>query len=290
MNQPFSREEIHKIIDSLPSNKSPGPDGFTGDYYKTFKQISSPYLESTFNAAAASATFPPQMLNAKIVTLPKPGKDPSSPPNFRPISLLNIDLKVYAKLIAACLLDILPLFIHLDETGFTKGRQTSDATRRLTNIIHLANLHKRPSLLLALEAEKAFDHIHWQYMAQVPKRFGFSSPTLSAILALYFKPSAQVLTSGALSKPFGISNGTRQGCPLSPFIFNLLIEPLAIYIRSHPGIRGFPVHNSTHAISLFADDIIMILTDAESSLASAHLALDLFNKLSITRSMKTNLT
>lgn len=220
------------------------------------------------------------MLNAIIVTLPKPGKEPNTPPNFRPISLLNIDLKVYAKIIASRLLNLLPLLIHPDQTGFAKGRQTSDATRRLTNIIHLARVYKRPSLLLALDAEKAFDRIHWQYLTQVLSRFGFSGTILSAILALYSKPSAQVLTSGKLSKPFNITNGTRQGCPLSPLIFNLLMEPLAIYIRTHPDITGFPISNSIHKISLFADDIIMILTNVETSLASVHEALDMFNKIS----------
>lgn len=181
-------------------------------------------------------------------------------------------MKLYAKLIATRLIDILPIFIHPDQTGFTKGRQTSDATRRLTNIIHLAGLLKGPSLLLALDAEKAFDRIHWQYLTLTG--FGFSGPIISAILALYSKPSAQVYTSGVLSKPFNISNGTRQGCPLSPLIFNLLMEPLATYIRTHPDIKEFPAQNST-----LADDIIMALTEVETSLALVYSAIEMFNRV-----------
>lgn len=173
LNRQFTIEEINKAIDSLPNNKSPGPDGFSGEYYKTFKHLLIPYMERTFSAAVASASFPPEMLSATIVTLPKPGKEPNIPSNFRPISLLNSDLKIYAKIIASRLLHVLPLLIHPDQTGFTKGRQTSDATRRLINIIHLAKVHKRPSLLLALDAEKAFDRIHWQYLTQVLYKFLF---------------------------------------------------------------------------------------------------------------------
>lgn len=130
------------------------------------------------------------MLKALIITLPKPGKDPSTPQNFRPLWLLNNDLKLYAKLIALWLVDILPEIIHPDQSGFSKGRQTSDATRRLLNIIHQAKSCRSPSLLLALDAEKAFDHVHWGYLTEVLSAFGFKGPILSAILALYTSPSA----------------------------------------------------------------------------------------------------
>ena len=99
-------------------------------------------------------------------------------------------------------------------------------------------------------------------------------------MALYTTPSAQVYISGMLSKAFNISNGTRQGCPLSPLIFNLLMEPLATYIRSHPQISGFMVGGVQHTISLFADDIILMLTNVETSLASAHQVLQLFTTVS----------
>lgn len=152
----------------------------------------SPYLIQIFNTVSASASFPPEMLETLIVTLPKPGKEPNSPSNFRPISLLNIDLILYAKLIASHLVNILPTLIHPDQTGFTKNRQTSDTTRRLVNIIHMAEVQQRPSLLLTLDAEKAFDRIHWQYLPKVLESFGFNNNIISAIMALYSKPSARV--------------------------------------------------------------------------------------------------
>lgn len=70
------------------------------------------------------------MLSSLVVTMPKPGKEPTSPKNLQPISLLNINQKMYAKLLAERVIDILLSPIHPDQSGFTKGHQTSDATRK----------------------------------------------------------------------------------------------------------------------------------------------------------------
>lgn len=133
LNSPFTTLEVQQAIDSLHNNKSPGPDSFTGEYYKTFKHILSPYMVKMYNATTASSPFPSEMLRALIITLPKPEKEPTLPQNFGPISLLNNHLKIYAKLIAHCLIEILPLLIHPDQSGFTNGRQTTKATRSLIN-------------------------------------------------------------------------------------------------------------------------------------------------------------
>lgn len=104
---------------------------------------------------------------------------------------------------------------------------TSDATRRVINIVHAAGRRQRPSLLLSIDEEKVFGRVHWTYMSLVLHRFGFQRTILSATLALYASPLSQVYTEGMLSKSFSISNGTKQGCPLSPTILILLIEWLA---------------------------------------------------------------
>lgn len=183
-NEPFSQTEICKVIDSLPCNKAPGPDGLPGEYYKQHKKILAPYFCNLFNDAASISSFPADMINALIITLPKPGKNPSKPHTFRPIALLNINLKVYVKIIAFRLMDILPGLVHRDQTGFVSGRQTSDATRRLINIIHFAERTRTPSLLLSLDTEKALNKIHWAYLRAVLLKVGFFDRILSAIILI----------------------------------------------------------------------------------------------------------
>lgn len=139
---------------------------------------------------------------------------------------------------------------------------------------------RTPSLLLSLDAEKAFDRVNWTYLHATLLKFGLQCHTLSAIMALYSKPSAQVYTSEMLSKPFPISNGTRQGCPLSPIIFNLIMEPLAEHIRLNKSITGFKIGTLEHKINLFADDVIMMVTNPISSLASIQSVLQRFSTIS----------
>lgn len=149
---------------------------------------------------------------------------------------------------------------------FVKGREAPDGTRRLINIISHTEHSKTPTLLLSLDAEKAFHRIHWGFIFKTLRKFGFSGNIAHAIAALYSAPSAKVLANGVLSKLFIISDGTRQGCPLSPLIFDLVMEPLAEAIRSHPGIRGVDIAGVQHKINLFADDIILAIIDVERSL------------------------
>lgn len=162
-------------------------------------------------------------------------------------------------------------------------------TRRIANIIHYANKTQMPSLLLSVDADKAFDRVHWLYMTKVLEKFGFHGTIITATMALYSNPSAQVNSSGLLSKPFSITNGTRQGCLLFPSVFNLMIEPLAEAICSNPGVTGFQLGKYTHKINLFADDIILLLTNPDSSLPEAFQIFTQFSLVSVlyhtTRSM-----
>lgn len=230
LNAPITCTEVEAVIRSLPMHKSPGADGFSAEYYKAFSTLLAPKLTNAFNIAAFSGSFPQEMLQAVIVTLPKPGKDTSSPQNFRPISLLNSDLKIYTKVLANRLMETIPALISLDQVGFVKGRQASDGTRRMLNLLRLAETTQEPSTFLTLNAEKAFDRVHWGYLSKTLSKFGISGLIHSAIMSLYTNPTARVYSSSLLSDPFTLSNVTRQGCPLSPIIFSLVIEPLAEYI------------------------------------------------------------
>lgn len=177
------------------------------------------------------------------------------------------------------MLHILLTLINPDQVGLIKGRQVPDGTRRLINLISKLHHSKTPALLLSLDAEKAFDRIYWGFVFKTLAKFGFQGNILSAIQVLYSNTSARVLANGMLSKPFSNTNGTGQGCPLYPLIFAMVMVPLAQTIRSNSQVKGVTVAHIQYTINLFADDVILTLTDIESSLQATSQILDRFSKV-----------
>ncbi len=132
----ITTEEIMMAVKSLATGKSPGGDGFTSEFYKCFVVEPSPLLIKLYNDMTETQSMPLSMRTATICLLPKPGRDHQLMTNYRPLSLLNNDYKVFAKILALHLEKVVPSLINLDQAGFIAGRQASNNMRRLFHIIH----------------------------------------------------------------------------------------------------------------------------------------------------------
>ncbi len=186
--------------------------------------------------------------------------------------------KIYAKVFASRMEKVIHSLIKEDQTGFIKGRNASDNMRRLLHILDFADSHPTPRAVFSLDAEKAFDRLEWNYMWAVLQCFGFGEHFISMIKTLYHSPAASVITGNIIFPSFPLQRGTRQGCPLSPLLFCLSLEPLAQAIRkSEVSIK---IHDHNHSISLYADDIILYLDHFDVSVSSIIKEFDNFSSLS----------
>lgn len=255
-------DEFLLALKDMPSGKARGPDGFPKLYYTSFPNQLSAHFLAAFNVIPQTT----DTLRAHIAMIPKEGKDPSVCPSYRPISLLNLDLKIFTKILAMRVLPSISDIVHLDQVGFTPIRGMRDKTSRVLSLIHYACASSSPTLLVSTDTEKAFDRISWDFISQNLRHVGLGPKMRRWTNSLYSTPTAAVKTNEAISQDFTLSNGTQQGCPLSPLTFILTLEPLLINIRNNQHIRGLMVNSTTRKIATYTNDLLFIVTDPESTI------------------------
>lgn len=143
-----------------------------------------------------------------------------------------------------------------------------------------AQAYQHPAIAVLLDAGKAVDRVEWKYLFYALPKYGFGPFFMKWIKALYHEPVATVKTNGIKSDPFHLYRSTRQGCPASPIIFILALEPLSCAIWAQKDITGISIGDYEFKASLFADDILLTLVNPRHSITQILKLIDTFGRFS----------
>ena len=174
--------------------------------------------------------------------IPKPDRDPTKKENYRAISLINMGAKILNKILANQIQQYIKKNYspRLSEIFFP-GMQGWFNIHKTINVIHHINKRKdKNHMILSTDAEKAFDKIRHLFLIKTLKKVGIEASYLEIIKAIYDDPTL-ISSSMGKNRVFPLRSGTRQGCPLSPLLFNIVLEVLDSAIRQHKEIKGIQI-------------------------------------------------
>ena len=164
--------------------------------------------------------------------------------------------------------------IHYDQVGSIPGMQGWYNIRKSINIIHHINNSKdKNHMIISIDEEKAFDKIQHPFLIKTLSKVGIEGAFLNIIKAIFERPTANIILNRKKLRAFPLRSGTRQGCPLSPLLFNIVLEVLAI--RQEKQIKGIQIGKQEMKLSLFTDDMIVYM---ENPIHSTKKLLDLINE------------
>ena len=249
----------------MQNNKSPGSDGYSVEFFKFFWNDLGHFLVNSINYAFSIGNLSTTQKEGVITCIPKGNKSKMYLKNWRPISLLNVVYKIASGCIAKRIRTILYKIISSDQTGFMSGRSTADNIRLIYDILQYSNIIRKPGILLLIDFEKAFDSLAWSFLHKSLDFFNFG-PDIKRWIKLFITDiKSCVSVNGSISPWFKIERGCRQGDPLSPYLFLICSEILALMIKQNDNIKGYFITEIEIKISQLADDTSLFLDGSKES-------------------------
>lgn len=258
----MTEAEIEKTMNKLSNRSAPGPDGISYAVLKAGGVFITQWLTKLFNQVLLTQTIPPEWKKCSVFPIFKKG-DPTDLNNYRPIALLNCTYKIFTNLMAQRLQKLLDetKLINENQNGFIKGRQIHQKIFILTEIYRHAKEHNKKLWALFLDFHKAYDSVLHHDLSDTLNFYNFNANFRTLITNILEGAEMQIITNYGLTDPFIVKKGVRQGCPLSPLLFVIYINPLLDYLDVDN--LGYKIGNTTISSNAFADDIAALTENFE---------------------------
>ena len=276
LKKEVEEEEIFTAIKSLNVGKSPGKDGLPAEFYKKFWHLLKPHFTQVIRYALTEDLSNSQY-EGILKLLPKSG-DLELAENWRPISLLNVDYKICAKVLANRMRLVMKKVISPEQYCGVNGRSIIDCNNMIRDTVYYSSEIQSDLALLNLDWSKAFDRVDTKFLWKIMKSFGFPESFVNWLMILYKNNRSQLCINGVISDSFRINRSVRQGCPLSMLLYVIFQEPLYLAIKSN--VKIIPPrlpNNLDNKLQGYADDSTIFVTTDES-LIMVHKEIKRFEK------------
>ena len=239
--------EVRDALKQVGLNKSPGLDGLPYEVYLRMSHMFVPILTDMFNQWFAQGAIPGSITKGVITLLKKGGRHVwEGLDDYRPITLLNTELKILARVLANRLQLVISDLIGLEQTFAVKGRSIQDNLHLICEVLEGIK-DDTEAALISLDQSKVFDRVDHRFLASVLETAGYKPEFCRWISMMYYNPQAVVQVNGRRSGVIAIERSVGQGCPLSPLLYVLAMDPSCAGL----GMRG-QVRHCAVSLSLAA--------------------------------------
>lgn len=283
LEDPFSVDEVEKVIKEMPMDKAPGPDGFTGRFYATCWHIIKNDFMKAIDMFHGGDMRGLQAINRATVSLLPKKVGAVDIKDFRPVSLNHGAVKIFDKVLATRLTEDLPNLVGNHQSAFVRGRSLHDNFMLVQGTTRRLHALRDPTVLVKLDISKAFDSLQWPFLLEVLGQMGFGPRWISWICGLLATSSTKIAVNGIPGETIYNCQGLRQGSPLSPMIFILCMEPLHRlfeYATAAGLLTPLARTGLRQRVSMYADDAMIFLKPKELDLQACAAILNMFGHAS----------
>ncbi|KAL0307384.1 UNVERIFIED_CONTAM: hypothetical protein Scaly_2984900 [Sesamum calycinum] len=285
LNSPIQRQEIKDALFDINEDSAPGPDGFSSGFFKSAWAVVKDDFCSAVNEFFDHSRMLKQLNTTLLVLIPKVNM-PIKVADFRPISCCNVIYKVISKIMVKRMQLVLDKLIDSTQNAFVPGRSISTNVLLAQELLSGYNQKKLPPrCTIKVDLQKAYDMVDWGYLLAVLRLFGFPDKFISWVEQCITTASFSISLNGENHGFFNSGRGLRQGDPISPYLFVLIMESFHLLIRSKITAEpNFHYHWRCKELSIvnlcFADDLLLFCRADPHSVSVLKEVLETFKEMS----------
>lgn len=280
---PISEAEVWDTVKALPMDKAPGPDGFTGRFYKVCWETIKLDIMHAVGALHGGDSRKLHLLNSAFMVLIPKKEDATQVRDYRPISLVHSFAKLITKVMANRLAGRLGEIVASNQSAFVKGRSLHDNFALVQQTARLLHCQKRSAVMLKLDISKAFDSVSWAFLLEVLAHRGFGDKWRSLLSNLLSTSSTRILPNGEPGDVIRHQRGLRQGDPLSPMLFIIVMDVLTTMVLKAEALellQPLASRQHGHRMSVYVDDVALFISPRDQDMSTVKRILDIFGSAS----------